>query len=210
MSLVAFSFFAPLSIMMAPIIADETSDAQVQYAKLYQMWVVWIKCGTLLVSVYLSKDFLAMLSTILATNAFLSWLTVGWLAVTRKPLPADPGQRADPHQPCTVGFISVWKATGFSLGAWVSGWVLASKLADGADWFPQAHLTTIIAIGCAAMVLVGVICFFVWHSAEEAQIREWRSKQPLPGIADSISTVPIDALVVGAAVAEVVEFAVTS
>lgn len=191
-SLVALSFFVPLSIMVAPMLmeaphgmavreypptlvthcclmcASAKKEKDVRYVKLFLMVVGMIKCGMLVLGAFGGRSLTTSLVASAVACVALGVVTTAWFVKGgNRVLHAEP-DASRPHilpdfEPCSVPFVNAWKACNYAVGAWSAAVMLAAHgLGPHSRILPHDQLQVVLAAGWGLIAVLAVAKHLLW------------------------------------------------
>eukprot|EP00004_Rigifila_ramosa_P010336 TRINITY_DN2216_c0_g1_i5.p1 TRINITY_DN2216_c0_g1~~TRINITY_DN2216_c0_g1_i5.p1 ORF type:complete len:934 (+),score=262.36 TRINITY_DN2216_c0_g1_i5:77-2878(+) len=175
LSLVTFSFYVPLSVMVSPLFLDANSEKDVRFQKTYLMAVNTAKCAMLLFAVILAQWKLSnALSTLLI--AFLLFVvTLAWILVR---LPSQTVKEAliAPQKPCTIAWINIWRCVSFVAALWSAFCALIFVHTSVAS---HQAVSVVFLVGLVVLGAAGVVWTYAYTNLHVAAVKRGRMFQKL-------------------------------
>ena len=170
LSLMAYAFYVPLSIMITPMLLEVPSsddkatpkDEGVAFLKLYLMTINVVKSVMLVVAVLGPQTISALVMTTTVSSFLLGGITISWFS--KQDISSLPYFAA--IHPCNMAFINYWKAASYTTSV-VSALVVVSfhVLEDSTDFVSQRSLTDTLLTSWICIVVVYLILYRQYHKS---------------------------------------------
>jgi hypothetical protein len=197
-ALICYSFYIPLSIMIAPMLMEASPDnTGVSYTKVYLMFDNVLKSIMLLVGSLGPKTVQTVVISATFSSFILAVVTMRWF------------QMSDPHsykhysqelQPCNIAFVNLAKAASYTASV-VSAIIVIIAHTMGSKIFPESSLLPVLIIAWTLTVLFFAIIYYRWQLTYNSryemidsiikypfELRDYKIKTKETGFDDILST----------------------
>jgi len=165
LSLIAYAFYVPLSIMITPMLMevpspegkDKPKDEGVAFLKLYLMTINVVKSVMLVVAVLGPQSVSALVIATILSSLLLGCITVAWYS--RQDISSLPYFSA--VHPCNMAFINYWKAASYTTSV-VSAVIVVifhSLENSSSEFVSQRSLTDTLITSWVCIIIIYLVMY---------------------------------------------------